>query len=290
MTIRQPIDLPKRLLKATPLLGLFSFFLFCLFALAAYSPIYPEASGSQTKKSDSVTFDYSHVDQGYFMMKHKGSDKKLKVCVIYNGGEPDYFSLNGENRFEVYPLVNGSGTYKIIVYQNTSTKASSDKYTKIFTKDIKVNMPDANTAYLLPNQYVWYNAGSKSVAKGKELCEGKNSDQEKLDAIFDYVTKTIIYDFMKALSVQSSYIPIVDDTLKTQLGICSDYSALMACMLRSQGIPTKVVVGVVDYNNGTTQDHAWNMVLINGNWVLKDATLATKKGSDKYKYYPTKYR
>ena len=45
-------------------------------------------------------------------------------------------------------------------------------------------------------------------------------------------------------------------------------AALAACMLRVQGIPTRLMVGYAGRMN-----HAWNMVLINGEEVLYDPTI-----------------
>ena len=58
------------------------------------------------------------------------------------------------------------------------------------------------------------------------------------------------------MSVQSGYMPDPDETLKSGLGICFDYASLTAAMLRSQGIPTKVIFGYVSPNGVY---HAWNM-------------------------------
>ena len=43
---------------------------------------------------------------------------------------------------------------------------------------------------------------------------------------------------------------------------------MVALMLRSQGIPTKIVDGYQEFIGA----HSWNEVLINGQWVHIDAT------------------
>lgn len=62
----------------------------------------------------------------------------------------------------------------------------------------------------------------------------------------------VTYDKEKAASVKSGYLPVLDDTLASGKGICFDYAALMTGMLRSQGVPCKLVVG---YSG--RQYHAW---------------------------------
>ena len=61
----------------------------------------------------------------------------------------------------------------------------------------------------------------------------------------------------------TGYVPNPDDTLATGTGVCFDYASLGAAMLRSVGLPTKIITGYV-----TPGDlyHAWIMVYIDGSW------------------------
>ena len=52
------------------------------------------------------------------------------------------------------------------------------------------------------------------------------------------------------------YEPSPDETMRIGKGICLDYASLAASMLRSQGIPTKLIFGYVAPNDTY---HAWNM-------------------------------
>jgi transglutaminase-like putative cysteine protease len=74
--------------------------------------------------------------------------------------------------------------------------------------------------------------------------------------VYDYVCAHIKYDKHKAETVKSGYLPDPDETLATGKGICFDYASLTAAMLRSQGIPVKVIFGHVSPDN---LYHAWNM-------------------------------
>ena len=89
------------------------------------------------------------------------------------------------------------------------------------------------------------------------------------------------------------YIPSPDAALASGKGICYDYASLMTALLRSQRIPTKLVVG---YSG--QQYHAWISVYLEetgwmdktiyfdgSSWVLVDPTLgATNKSSDVKRY------
>ena len=85
------------------------------------------------------------------------------------------------------------------------------------------------------------------------------------------------------------YQPDPDETMKTGKGICFDYAALAAAMLRSQGIPTKLIFGYVSPDD---LYHAWNMFYTDEtgwvtaefkvdskNWTRLDLTFAAN-GSD----------
>jgi len=100
---------------------------------------------------------------------------------------------------------------------------------------------------------------------------GDMTDEEKIaKACYRFVVRNVGYDLEKAKSVKSGYLPDADETLETGKGICFDYSVLLAVMLRSQGIPTRVMIGMVSPEN---LYHAWNTVYLNGEWVWMDATL-----------------
>ncbi|MNE59256.1 Transglutaminase-like superfamily protein [compost metagenome] len=73
-----------------------------------------------------------------------------------------------------------------------------------------------------------------------------------------------------AATVTPDYIPNNDSTLLSNKGICYDYASLFATMLRSEGIPTKLVMGNTSY---VSTYHAWNEVLLNGKWVTIDTTV-----------------
>ena len=71
-----------------------------------------------------------------------------------------------------------------------------------------------------------------------------------------------------AATVKSGYLPVLDNVLAAQKGICFDYAAVMAGMLRSLEVPCKLVTGYVPLGNGQTGYHAWISVWSGENgWV-----------------------
>ena len=69
--------------------------------------------------------------------------------------------------------------------------------------------------------------------------------------------------------ISTDYVPNLNNVLITRNGICYDYAALFAGILRAEGIHTKLVKG---YKSDITAYHAWNEVLIDGSWVIIDTT------------------
>ena len=234
-------------------------------------PIFSEASGVTVLREGKVTIDASNASFGYIMVKHDGSGKRLKLRN-YFGDTYQTYDLNSQGRYEAFPLINGDGTYKVVVLENVKDA----DYAQVASQDVSVRMDSEYAPFLVPNQYVRYTARTQAVELSKELCAGVEDDWAKVELLYEYVSGNIIYDYMKALTVRNPYYPSVDETLAAGTGICLDYTALLACMLRVQGIPTMLVVGDL---LPTGQRHAWNKVFVGGDWVQMDPTFP----SDIYK-------
>lgn len=206
------------------------------------------------------TIDASTASQGYIRVKQSGVTARIKVQVIKDGKGYNY-DLNNNGYFEAFPLQMGTGNYTVNIMQNTQ----ADKYILVYAVSFQASFANDFEPFLHPSQFVNYNSESAAVKTAASLCSGKVSDVEKVQAVYNYITSNITYDKNTAALVQSGYIPNVDGTLNKKQGICFDYASLMAAMLRSQNIPTKVVVGVIAPNQIY---HAWNEVYIKGvGWI-----------------------
>ena len=96
------------------------------------------------------------------------------------------------------------------------------------------------------------------------------------------------YDYEKAKTVTSGYLPELDAVLAERKGICFDYAALMTAMLRSQEVPCKLVVGYAGsvyhaWISVWTEDNGWidGVIFFDGNtWKRMDPTFASSGEGD----------
>ena len=237
--------------------------------------VWPEASGEVQNTSDKLIIDLSHVDQGYVMAHGPSTNKRLMLQVEKSGQKLNY-SLNGEENWEIIPLQLGDGDYKFSLY----VQASGNSYKAGGQLTITAKLADQNEVYLFPNQYVYYEPDTAAIEKSEELCAGLTTDQEKFEAIREYMKTNYQYDFAKAKNPPAGTMPSVDYAWEKGMGICQDLAALAACMLRVQGIPTRMDIGYV----GKNYYHAWNTVILDGEQILYDPTLELNAIQTGYKY------
>lgn len=218
----------------------------------------PEAPGIRESRCDAAVVDYSHADQGYIMACYTAeTESRLKLQV--KGPTTTYTYNLSAGQWTAVPLSDGDGTYQAVVYENVS----GSQYATVMAAKFEVTLQDEFAPFLRPNQYVDYTEAANTVAKGAELCYGLTHPLEKVAAVYDYVVNTLSYDYERAQTVKSGYLPVLDAVLEEQKGICFDYAALMTAMLRSQEVPCKLVTGYA----GSTY-HAWISVWTEENgWV-----------------------
>ena len=239
-----------------------------------------QLSGEQVTGGGAV-IDIGNSAQGYVMVK-RGAQMKTKIRVIGPSGKTYQRYILSDDEFHAIPLQMGDGQYTVSVWQNTS----GNKYVKL-TEASFVGGGSANYTRL-PNIYSEYTASSSAVRKGFGLCMNAENDLDKVRSIYNYIIESISYDYDKAASVATDYIAKPDATLASKNGICFDYASLMAAMLRTQGIPAKIVFGEVG-----GQSHAWNDVYIeslgwiavgipsNGGWKRLDSTYGVSMSAEK---------
>ena len=262
----------KRILCLTLLLT-FTVILFAPMSLASSqdSTVAGTPRPVEIYSGDRSEIDATNKSLGYLTIRYlKETSKKLKIKITKydNNGKEGLayiYDLNNTAKAEVYSLTEGNGKYLVKVMENID----GDRYAVVQSQTFDIKLSNALAPYLIPIQYINYNSTSKAVAKAKELTKNSKTDLDRVQAIYKYILDSVVYDYDKAKKVVAGelngYVPVIDVILDKKKGICFDYSSLMAAMLRSVGIPTKLIMGYVAPNNGY---HAWNDIYITGTgWI-----------------------
>ena len=206
-----------------------------------------EAAGTHVAENEYALIDYSNVSDGYVMVKYTAeTEKRLKAQVKGSASTYTYNIVPGE--WAVFPISEGDGSYTVTIYEN----AYDSKYASVLSCTCDVVLSDEFAPFLRPNQYVDYANAPETVAKAAELTAGLDDTLEMVTEVYDFTVESLVYDTERAATVKSGYLPVLDSVLAEKKGICFDYAALMTGMLRSQGVPCKLVVGYAG-----SEYHAW---------------------------------
>jgi len=187
---------------------------------------------------------------------------------------------------KVKPLVNGHETQRavyritipdsnpaeVIPAGNTQAVKKIDPETAELTvvavpipETAKIEKVDAE--YLQPTQYL--QTDDEKVQKHANRAVGDATDPAEMARRMEvYVHKKLdTKDFSTAMASAA-------EVAKTMQGDCTEHAVLLAAMLRTKGIPSRVVVGLVYADRlFAFGGHMWTEANLNGQWVPLDATL-----------------
>ena len=253
-------------------------------AMAAGASLMPVASGTLTVNTGRAVIDYSNTKDGYVMVNFTGTTA-TRIKVRITGPTTVYDYDLPVQTWVTFPLSDGNGAYSLMVLENTTAK----KYAKVATASFQVTLADEFAPFLRPNQYVNYSAAPNTLAEASKIVGSETDALKKVELIYSYVVKNLTYDKQKAASVQSGYLPVLDTVLAEKKGICFDYASLMAGMLRSQGVPCKLVVGYAGkayhaWISVWTAETGWieGAIYFDGSvWHRMDPTFASSSKSSK---------
>lgn len=166
---------------------------------------------------------------------------------------------------------------------------SSLKPKKSVTITLHYQATSSDISYRLPHSYPHYNTSSALYqrytnpgweaskintdappikAKVDQLVRGLTNPYQRAQVLFHWVAYHIRYNYK--LKASGSALK----TFQTRLGICSDIADLYVSMLRTDGIPARLISGYVT-NNGTGHGgfHQWvQFYLPRVGWVVADPT------------------
>ena len=116
------------------------------------------------------------------------------------------------------------------------------------------------------------------IAIADEAIKSLPEDASQLDKAFALRKK--VYEFIDNKGFSTAFAS-ASQTARDRKGDCSEHGVLLCGVLRSQGIPSRGVMGMVympDFGapNGVFAWHMWSQALIDGKWIDLDATLRTQ--------------
>lgn len=215
--------------------------------------------------------DLSALEYGYIAVSVE-NEARLKLQIIQ--GDMTYnYDLANDGEPTVYPLNMGDGSYTIRVMENIM----DDQYAELWSTTAEVHMQDEYQPFLRPSVMVNYSETSDCVVLAQQLAMNCGDDLAVASAVYDYLVEHISYDYEKAKNIEKGYLPNPDETLSSGTGICFDYAALTAAMLRSLDIPCQLITG---YVGADALYHAWNRIYIQDQGWL---TVEIKVSGDAWK-------
>lgn len=207
----------------------------------------------------------SQIDKGIISINYN-VETGAKIKLLIAKGTQQYSYNLSQGKQEFFPLQLGNGNYVISLVKQVSGK----KYQVIEKANVALDLQDSSQVYLNSIQNISFTDQNQAIKKAKDLVKNKASDMEKITAIYNYVIGNIKYDQSLPFNLSTDYLPQIDRTFVNQKDICYGYASLFAAMLRSENIPTKLVMGNSKY---VKNYHAWNEVFVDGKWVVIDTTV-----------------
>ena len=229
--------------------------------------IVSDAEGLVANEDGSAAVGLSGVPDGFVTVTYSGNAEGARVSLTGPDGLTAPLPLT-PGKEAVLSLSAGSGSYRISVSELTQHQ----DYALILSVPFEASLNDEDAPYLNPSSFVRFSADSSFAAGTAELLEASSGDPEVFTAlVYDFITLNIAYDEELVGELSIDYIPDADRTFTARKGLCFDYASLMAAMLRSGGVPARVVVGYFG-----AYMHAWTEAAPNGSangWTAYDPTL-----------------
>lgn len=124
------------------------------------------------------------------------------------------------------------------------------------------------------------------------------SEYERAKAAFDYMIDHTVFDepvgpeLWRIHGGGDAPIPYLQQKalspLRFRIGMCEDYAAALALLLRGMGLEAEYVPGLTYSAEGHLVDHAWTAVRIEGTWYHLDSQLEdniSRHGEVHYRYF-----
>lgn len=171
-----------------------------------------------------------------------------------------------------------------------------------------------NSAFILIDKRVKAINASSPDTLARKLTAPYKKDEEKVRAIFRWITENIAYDVISYHNLDSSYagiwessftaneeereknynLKIATKVLKEKRGVCDGYSRLFKTLCDYTNIKCEIISGYIRWSSdpiglATKRRHSWNTVYINNSWKLIDVTWASGYGNHEVTQFVKRY-
>lgn len=190
---------------------------------------------------------------------HQSSGKSEDYILQEEGGQ-----VQGTIAFKY-----GAGDYSIAIHETASSNRFTTYY-KVHGYNIK-NLDTRDLLFLQPSTYA-QSTDERIIELAKEIVAGAKTQREAAIRINNWLAQNIEYDwaaYRDGSYINKDYSALA--TIESRVAVCQGFANLFAALARASGIKAKVVSGL-GVTNGGGAPHAWNHVLIDGQWLNIDAT------------------
>lgn len=278
--MRERVAVKQNSIKAARLVIM----LLSLLSFLAFASIDSNASGVSFTDTDAAT-DYLKGQ-----MKSRNTSISLKLEV------PNTLSANADAAAQnsytnsiakkiIYGVYDHTGAPEEGDYlKNSIKKVTCSIIAKRITTSSKfvIEMKFTFDYYTTLAQEKSFETEAKKVISGMNL-NGK-TEYEKVKTIYDYICRNVTYDRAHLNDdtytlKQSAYAALINKT-----SVCQGYATLFYYMTNSVGVDSRVVLGnSYDSQGSVGENHAWNIVEIDGKYYYCDTTWDS--GTGEYKYF-----
>ncbi len=186
--------------------------------------------------------------------------QQTTLTLQFSSGATEHFELPASD----FQSVERPEPGKVLV---TLTKPT------IVQKEEKIFIPPkirTDSEYQRPSR--WITSEDQTVQRMGVMVAGNSVlPEEKCVRLTDHLFRK-----MRHSAFSTSLIP-ASDIARTMQGDCTEYATLLAALMRSQGVPSRVVVGFVYVPRPSSfAPHMWTEAYIDDKWIPFDATLGSK--------------
>lgn len=186
-------------------------------------------------------------------------EKSNTVRVMVSVGESEQISLPSGD----FQTVEQSVPHELIV---TLSRPTIDSASSTANQTRRVpKRPDRR----FTDNSSWLNSKDDDVRRMAVIGGGAVSEpHEKCRRLTRYVASHV------RLSAFSTALLPASEVAKSRQGDCTEFAVLLAAMMRSEGVPSRVAVGFAYVPNpASLAPHMWTEAWIDGQWIPFDATL-----------------